>query len=366
MNTQSVWKFLIGFAIAAFVLFLVWYFSSVVIYILVSAVLAVIGRPMVRRLEGLHIRRFSISRTFAAAITLLTIWAVAALAAFLFVPLIFDKIAEFSTLDYEGVWHNLEHPISTLQHFLSDLFAREQDSVSLREALTSTLGEWINFDSINRLLSSIVGVITSSVIAFFSISFITFFFLKEEGLFYKMVTAMAPERYSENITRSLDSITVLLSRYFRGILTESLLLMVAVSLVMTAFGMKASDAAFIGLIMGIMNVVPYAGPLIGGILSTLIGIVSPIEGTTVGQTMLIIICTLLILKGLDDFILQPTLYSERVKAHPLEVFIVILLAGSAAGILGMLLAIPTYTVLRVFAKEFLSQFSLVRKLTENI
>ena len=75
---------------------------------------------------------------------------------------------------------------------------------------------------------------------------------------------------------------------------------------------------------------------------------------------------MLILKGLDDFVLQPTLYSERVKAHPLEIFLVILIAGSLAGILGMLLAIPSYTVLRVFAKEFFSQFRLVRKLTEKI
>ena len=54
------------------------------------------------------------------------------------------------------------------------------------------------------------------------------------------------------------------------------------------------------------------------------------------------------------------------KAHPLEIFVVILIAGSVAGIVGMLLAIPAYTVLRVFAKEFFSQVSLVRKLTKQI
>ena len=64
--------------------------------------------------------------------------------------------------------------------------------------------------------------------------------------------------------------------------------------------------------------------------------------------------------------LQPTLYSERVKAHPLEIFLVILIAGSLAGIVGMLLAIPSYTVLRVFAKEFFSQYRLVRQLPEKI
>ena len=181
-----------------------------------------------------------------------------------------------------------------------------------------------------------------------------------------MVTTLFPDRYRENLMRALDSVTVLLARYFTGILTESLLLMIAVSLTMMAFGMKAADAAFIGLVMGVMNVVPYAGPLIGGVFSVFVGIVTPIEGMTVGHTAFVIAGSLLILKGLDDFVLQPTLYSERVKAHPLEIFLVILIAGSLAGILGMLLAIPSYTVLRVFAKEFFSQFSLVRKLTEKI
>ena len=118
--------------------------------------------------------------------------------------------------------------------------------------------------------------------------------------------------------------------------------------------------------MGVMSVVPYAGPLIGGVVSVFVGIVSPIEGMSVGHTAFVIAGALLILKGRDEFILLPTLYSERVKAHPLEIFLVILIAGSLAGILGMLLAIPSYTVLRVFAKEFFSQFRLVRKLTEKI
>ena len=118
--------------------------------------------------------------------------------------------------------------------------------------------------------------------------------------------------------------------------------------------------------MGVMNVVPYAGPLIGGLTSVFLGVVTPIEGMTAGHTVTVIVGSLLILKGMDDFILQPTLYSERVKAHPLEIFLVILIAGSLAGIVGMLLAIPSYTVLRVFAKEFFSQFSLVQKLTQKI
>ena len=148
--------------------------------------------------------------------------------------------------------------------------------------------------------------------------------------------------------------------------TESIILMIVISTAMILFGMKTDNALLIGLIMGVMNVVPYAGPLIGGVMSVFMGVVTPIEGMTTGHTMFVIAGSLLIIKGFDDFVLQPTLYSERVKAHPLEIFIVILIAGSLAGIVGMLLAIPSYTVLRVFAKEFFSQFRLVQKLTEKI
>lgn len=366
MNAQSIWKFLVGALLTAVALFLLWYFSSIVIYILVSAVLAVMGRPLVRRLALVRIRKWQLPRSLAALLTLIVIWAIAAIAGMLFLPLVFDKIYEFSNLDFAAVVGNVEEPVARLQHYLSDLFAMPMGSFSLQEALISQLKEWINLESINHIFSSIVGLLLSSAVAIFSISFITFFFLKEDGLFYAMVTAVFPERYSENITRALDEVTYLLSRYFRGLLTESFLLMIAVTIIMSIFGMKLQDAAFIGLVMGVMNVVPYAGPLMGGVLSVFVGIVSPIEGQTIGYTVTVIVCSLLALKSLDDFVLQPTLYSERVKAHPLEVFIVILVAGSAAGIVGMLLAIPAYTVLRVFAKEFFSQFSLVRKLTENI
>jgi predicted PurR-regulated permease PerM len=69
---------------------------------------------------------------------------------------------------------------------------------------------------------------------------------------------------------------------------------------------------------------------------------------------------------IDNIILQPIIYSTSVKAHPVEIFLVIIMAGSLAGIPGMILAIPGYTVLRIVAREFLGKFRLVRKLTQNM
>ena len=363
---QTVLKFLVGAAAAAAVLFLVWCFSSIVVYLLIAAVLAVVGNPLVRRLAALRIRGRLLPRWAAALVALAVIWAVTVALCSLFVPLVFNKLHQLAGVDFGAVVASVERPVSRAQNYLQTLFALPESTFSLSEALTSALRRAIDFESVNSVFSSILGLVLSTVIAVFSISFIAFFFLKDENLFYEMVAALFPERYHGNLTRALDSVTVLLARYFTGILSESLLLTVAVAAAMLAFGMDFGDAAFIGLVMGVMNVVPYAGPLIGGVVAVFGGIVSPIEGLRVGHTVLAFVGSVLLLKGLDDFVLQPTLYSERVKAHPLEIFLVILIAGSLAGIVGMLLAIPSYTVLRVFAKEFFSQFRLVRKLTEHI
>lgn len=366
ITPQNILRFLVGAVITAAILFLVWYFSSVVIYILVAAVLAIIGRPLVGWLLRLSFKGRHLPRWAAAGLTMITILVVFSAIFSLFIPLTFHKINEFAQLDFATALSSIQEPLTRAQEYLQRMFALPESEFSLRETIGSFFKNVVNYSTINSTFSSIVNITMSLIIAVFSISFITFFFLKEDGLFYSMITGLFPDRLQKNVIHALDSITVLLSRYFTGLLTESLILMVVISTVMILFGMKTDNALLIGLIMGVMNVIPYAGPLIGGIISMFIGIVTPIEGMTVSHTIIIIVCTLMCIKGFDDFVLQPTIYSERVKAHPLEIFLVILIAGHLAGILGMLLAIPSYTVLRVLAKEFFSEFSLVQKLTQNI
>ena len=366
LTPQSILRFLVGISIAAGILFLVWYFSSVVIYILVSAVLAIMGRPLVKWLAKQHIGKYVMPRWAAASITLVAIIALFSTFFSLFIPLVYGKINEFAQLDFSSVLVSIEEPISHAQEYLSHTFALPETHFSLSDTIVDTLRKLVNYNTLNNTVSSVINITLSALIALFSISFITFFFLKEDGLFYAMITNLFPVRLQENVTRALDSITHLLSRYFTGILTESLVLMIVISTIMILIGMKTDNALLIGLIMGVMNVIPYAGPLMGGILSASIGIIAPIEGMSAIHTFFTIGFILFAIKGFDDFVLQPTIYSERVKAHPLEVFLVILIAGHVAGITGMLLAIPSYTVIRVLAKEFFSEFALVQKLTQNI
>lgn len=365
-SNQNIAKWAAGAVAVVLVGALLWYFSSTVVYILISAVLAIIGRPLVRVISNIKIGKWGVPRWLSALVTLVVMWVALVGFCLLVVPLVVGKVSSLATLDLRAVLSNIQQPLEAVQQYLSSLAIMPEQSVSVSEIIVGWLRKVLDYQTINTAFSSIVDITLSFVVAFFSVSFITFFFLKEDGLFYKMVSALFPSRYTENVTRALDKITVLLSRYFTGLLFESVILMTVISVVLMIFGVAVEDACFIGVIMGVMNVIPYAGPVMGGIASLFVGIVAPIEGCTIGYTLAVIVGTLLTVKGIDDFVIQPTLYSERVNAHPLEVFIVILLAGSVGGIVGMLVAIPSYTVLRVFAKEFFSQYTLVKNLTKDI
>lgn len=349
-------------AIAA-ILFVVWYFARVVAYVLISAILAIIGRPLVSRLSHLHIGRYRVPRTLAALLTLMLIWIVIGGLCALFLPLVFSKIDQLATLDLDDVVKSVEVPIERLQRQLQLFFALPDSEIDL--SMKDYIAEHVNTGFL-RTFSSVARSIVDAFISVFSVSFITFFFMKEDGLFYSLVTLFFPERYKCNVVNALDSITRLLSRYFGGLMFESIVLMVVISTVMALWGVRLDDALFIGLIMGVMNVIPYAGPFMGGLASVCVGIVTPIPGMGVDGTVMAIVFSLVCIKVMDDFVLQPSIYSKRVQAHPLEVFLVILIAGSMAGIWGMLLAIPSYTVIRVFAREFFSEYSVVKRLTEQM
>ncbi|MFR9579415.1 MAG: AI-2E family transporter, partial [Rikenellaceae bacterium] len=302
----------------------------------------------------------------AAFITLLAIWAIFATLFSLLVPLMLSKLHELSKINIGETLNAIETPLHRAQHNIQTFLSIAQSELDLGASISKAINNYVNLGMVNNAFTSIVSIIFSSVISLFSISFITFFFLKEDGLFVAMISGLFPSKFHTNIERALTSISNLLGRYFIGIITESIIIGSLIAISMLCFGMGTPNAIFIGVVMGVLNVIPYAGPSIGAMISIFLGTISPIETLGIENTLIVIISTILVIKFFDDFFIQPLLYSERVKAHPLEIFLVILISGHLAGVVGMLLAIPSYTVIRVFGKEFFSQYSLVRRLTKEI
>ena len=357
--------FVIGFLL---ILFLVWYFSSIVTYILISAVLSLVGRPVVRFFCNLKIRRFSISYSIAAFVTLVIIW-VLFIGTFRFlIPLLINEFEQLSSVDLNAVLKVIEKPVMQWMHFIGK-DATTQSSGQLMELLQGQLGEKIDFSQLTDVFGFVAGTVGELLIAFFSVSFITFFFLKEENMFRDSILLFIPSDYEEKVSRILHSIYNLLRRYFIGLIFEVSIVGLLVTLGLTIVGIGFSHAVVIGLFCGLFNVIPYLGPWMGATVGLLIGIAININADFVVYTLPILgfmLLVFVIVQVIDNILFQPLIYSSSVKAHPMEIFLVIMAAGSVAGILGMILAIPAYTIIRVIAKEFLDNLKIVRKLTENL
>ena len=191
--------------------------------------------------------------------------------------------------------------------------------------------------------------------------------MKDAYLLKELVENLTPMRYQNEIDNILSQSKYLLSRYFFGLLIELSTMMTLLSIGLTVFGVK--NSLLIGFFGGLMNVIPYLGPIIGATVGVLLAVSTSLSYGMYSEIISLVFIVIGVFASanlLDNVVLQPLIYSNSVKAHPVEIFIVILVAGSMAGIPGMILAIPSYTVLRIIAKEFLSQFSVVQKLTRNI
>lgn len=353
----------------AIVGFLLWYFSSIVAYILISAVFSLIGKPIVDGISRITIKGWSPPRFVGATLALVGIWLLFIAFFRVMIPLVVNQFNELGSVDVQAMVDSFSQPLDELQAFIHEYLPSSAKDFSLKEFVTNKITNVFSVSMVASFFSSTANLIMNLFVALFSISFITFFFLKDDTLFYKGIIILFPEKYEEQLSRALSSINLLLRRYFVGILIESTAIMTLDTIGLTLVGIKFETAVVIGLIAGILNVVPYVGPLVGTIIGTLIGLATNLDVALTVQLLPLTIWMLVVFLStqlIDNIIFQPLIYGNSVKAHPLEIFIVLLIAGSVAGILGMLLAIPSYTVIRVFAKEFFNNFRVVQKLTEKI
>jgi predicted PurR-regulated permease PerM len=346
-----------------------WYFRNIVVYILISGVLSIMGRPLVDLFCKIRIQKWQFPRALAALLTLLLIWGVIVLFFMIFVPLVTKQINYFSTIDTEKIVQLIENPINKFENLIRSVNRNITEDLSVKEYLEGKVSEVLTINMIQNFLGSLISILGNLVIAVFSISFITFFFLKDQHLFFESILMWVPEIYTDNFARALYSIKKLLTRYFIGVLIQCTVIMILVDIGMTIAGIDFQQALVMGLILGILNVIPYVGPWIGLFIALIMGVASHIDQdftTVVAPLVSYMIIVEIIVHTIDNVVNQPLIFSNSVRAHPLEIFIVVLAAGFAAGIPGMILGIPTYTVIRVFAREFFYNFKAVQKLTSGL
>lgn len=403
----------------------VFYFlTDIVSYVILAWALSMIGAPIVR-----FFKRF-MGKNAAALLTIGMFLLFFFIVLWLFIPPLINQARTLANTDYTGVLNALEEPVRDWKNWLVErrllpdssavsntsntteaeepyVFTHNivldsvpvgQDSGSVKniallvkidasdlwkqpgnngedveksedffENLKRNTSDFLSPKLIQSVFSSIVGAFGNILVAFLSIFFISFFFLREQGLFDNIIAGMVPTGYEEQTKEAVSITSDLLIRYFVGILTQTTIITLFVSIALSILGVK--NAILIGFFAGLMNIIPYLGPVLGTSFGLLITISSNLNEPFYAVLLPIIIKVLIvfaIIQLIDNIILQPNIFSKSVKAHPLEIFILIMVAAKVGGILGMVLAIPLYTVFRVVGKVFLNEFKVIQNLTKNM
>lgn len=348
-------------AISIGICLLIWFLlkiSSVLAYIAIAGVVSLIGRPIVGFLKN----KLKFKNTFAVILTMGALLGVLFGIGRMFIPLIESQGDNLALLNYNELEENVNDLIREANAFLVS------NNINLLETLqNSDFLSKLNVNAIPELLNKIVSMVGSFSIGLFSVLFISFFFLKDSKLLEEGMLIFVPNTSEGKVKRSFEKIKNLLSRYFIGLVFQISILFIIYTLILLIFGIE--NALVIAFLCALLNLIPYVGPLIGACLMLLLTMSSNLgqdfQAVILPKTIYVMI-GYTIAQLIDNFVSQPLIFSNSVKSHPLEIFLVIIIGGLLFGVLGMIVAVPSYTAIKVILKEFLSDNKIVKSITKNL
>ncbi|MDY8138427.1 AI-2E family transporter [Aquimarina sp. 2201CG5-10] len=362
MNSKTI-SYGILRAVAAIIgtLGLLWFLykiQSILIYIAFASVISLMGRPLVSFLK----RKLKFRNTLAVVFTLFITIGLFTSIFTLFVPIISEQGQLIGEIDLNKVGEDFDR----LNQEISDYFNVEK--LNLVELIKQTdLMQFFDLKAIPNAINSFLSGFGALLIGLFSVLFISFFLLKDSKLLENSLLVFAKKEDENKFMTAFTKIKDLLSRYFVGLLLQVTILFVLYTILLLIFGVH--NAIAVALIAAILNLIPYVGPLFGGILVLLLATTSNLGydfSTVILPRLSYILIGYLIIQMIDNFLNQPLIFGNSVKSHPLEIFLAILIFGSLFGIGGLIVAVPFYTAIKVISKEFLSQYKIVKKLTKDL
>jgi predicted PurR-regulated permease PerM len=340
------------------VLYFLYKIQSVIAYIAIALVISLIGRPIVLLLE----RRLKFRNTIAVIISIGVLMSLFLGLVWLFIPLVIKQGHNLSLLDINQLQLNIEN----LYIEIINYFDLHQIDIEQSIKQSNLLGK-IDYSLIPNLLNSIISGLGGFSIGLFSVLFISFFFLKDSRLFENGILTFIPDSKEKRWKNSSTKIKDLLSRYFVGLIFQILILFIIYTIGLLIIGVE--NAVVIAFLCALLNLVPYVGPMVGMFLMIVLTMTSNLDQSfsevILPKTFWVFI-VFIIGQLIDNFLSQPIIFSKSVKSHPLEIFLVILITGILFGVIGLIVAIPAYTAIKVILKEFLSENKIVKKLTKDI
>ena len=369
-NTELLAGWIMNVAVLGVILGLCWYFRSVLVYILAAFVVSLLGHPLMELMRKIKVRGKQLPDALLAVITILVILGVLSFTVTQIIPVVLHIVREASVMNTQNVPYN--SIINQVNEGIRGLFPSLGPKFNVVTALLEQIRSVMSVTNVTSFLGSVASVTAGIVVGIFSIVFISFFFIKDDNLFCKIISALVPDSMEESVEKTLSEIVHLLSRYFLGLVVEvaGVILVDFLGLWLIA-RIGPQYALGIAFIAGVLNVIPYVGPLIGEVIGVLLCVVLKYGagiglGVPIWAFAIIVFGVMLLAQLIDNFVYQPLIYSTSIKSTPLEIFIVLLIAGKMGGTLGLLMGIPVYTVLRVIAARFFYKHKAVRRLMPDI
>lgn len=341
-------------------LYFLYQISAVLIYLVLSMIFTLLLYPLVQFLR----RKLKFNNSVAVVTTLLLVILFIFGFIMLFVPLIISQGQNLSLLDIKALENNYNQLLESIETYLA---SHNMNSAKLLE--DSKLTSFSNFHFIPNFINGVFNTVGNIGMGLASVLFITFFLLKERTSFSRGIKNLLPENKKEKVLNSLVKIDEMLSKYFLGLLLQLFIILVLYFIVFLIFGVE--NSFIIALLCAVLNVVPYIGPLIATILAGVlimtgsIGSGADFSSETLPTTIYVLI-GMFGVQLIDNNLSGPLIFSKSTNSHPLEIFLVILISGILFGIVGMIIAVPLYTSLKVIGKEFFPENKIIKALTKNL
>lgn len=309
-------------------------FFNLIIMLAVALLISMIFDPIVNWLEQQGVNRLlaSLVVLIGALVILLTGFSV-------LIPKIVNQMnrigSSFTEENVNMIIQEVEAAINVYFPFI--------DSSNLAEKIGNFISSAV-FDSIDNI-SNIVTSIFSVIAIVIIVPFMTFFLLKDKAKIIKGIINIMPNRYFEMSYAVINRISHDLGRFVSGWILDAFFVGVMAAIGLAILGIDNSIS--IGLIAGIGHLIPYFGPIIGGLPAVLISIIQ------FGDLSMLpsIIIMFIIIYSFDNGYVQPNVFSKSTDMHPLLIIVLILLGSQIMGVFGMLLAVPIATVVKTAARE---------------
>jgi predicted PurR-regulated permease PerM len=340
---------------------MVWYFIEIVTYLIIALVLSGILRTPTDYLSQLSLFGLRIPRFVAIALSFGALMALVALFGLLFAPLVSKQIDALASLNYRQLVETLTAPVAYLEEVLQRQQFFQLEKGFLLDDLQTYLRQPILDFKLSNFINNLLSFTGSFFVGLLATLFITFFILNEKGAIRRSLLSLIPNRYFEVSITAFTKIEKLLSNYLLGILLQMISIFSIASFGLILAGVDY--AVTIAVFAAVLNLIPFLGPVIGAVVGLIVGL-----STTTGLAdseayfwlMGKIAIVFAVLQLTDNILLQPIIFSKSVKAHPLEIFLIVFVGSTIQGPVGMILAIPVYTILKVSVSEFLKGYRRYR------